>query len=325
MKCDSIQSITNGAFMNSETLVAAAAAKLGATKFRGNRWHGDCPHCGSPMRRNRTHFVVDAKGAHCFVCGAHESIAWILRDAYDANHVDLPEIVSRETLPEPEPAWWLEHRGAMMERYTSLQCVVGAWRAYKPVSRETIEKYQLGVGYLPAREIGKTMSGLRLIVPIIEGGEVVALAGRLLPDATDSGPKWLRAPDAPKTRYLWNSEADVAGKIVWIVENPVDVMLLMQLRPDDVAMAPSGVSLKPSWWQQEAWRLKAAKIVLVCYDNDAVGRAADSNLETDVPPYAQLTADALRRCGVPATHFHEWQGVAGEKESIVDVMVRGAM
>jgi hypothetical protein len=138
-----------------------------------------------------------------------------------------------------------------------------AWQAYKPLSIDSIAHWQLGVGVLPSSRCPHK----RLIVPVFDQGQVVAFHGRAyLPGDDDA--KWLTAGGSRKD-VLFGAECLRPGRVVVIVENMVDAILLMQQRPAWVAVASGGVAWSDTFTQQIIATRPAS--VLVWLDNDLAG------------------------------------------------------
>jgi hypothetical protein len=178
----------------------------------------------------------------------------------------------------------------LLERYENHPRRFEAWQAHKPVSVETIRRKRLGMGVLPASRCKHE----RLIVPILDGTMLVGLRGRAI--ACSCG-KWLVAGGTTLEMLpLYNQEALQPGCVVWIVENPVDALLLTERTPY------AGVATySVSYWRQ-AWTetLQAAQpeLMIVAYDNDDPGRKNGIRL-----------ANTLLAAGLQVTLFDWGQAV----------------
>lgn len=240
-------------------LLTTLAQRLHADERRDGRYHADCPFCAKPQKRGQTHFSFGEQGYYCWVCGAKGGLAAL------ARHLDIRSdapITSRAPKLAPEPRHW-QTDARVLETYTSALDTVTRWQAYKPLSLDTIRRARLGVGVLPSSRSRHR----RLILPVFDGGRLVALHGRAyLSDDTDA--KWLTAGGSRKD-VLYGAERLTPGADVIICENMVDSLLAMDAQPGVVAVAGGGVSWRDEWTQQIAASRPAR--VLVWLDNDLVG------------------------------------------------------
>lgn len=274
---------------------------------KGESWM-TCPFCGKEGK----HFSFSENGVYfCFFCGAKGRLETLAKKiGLQSNAVYVPPaqpVVRRQ----PEPPWTKQP----IDRYLSHPERYARWQNYKPVSVETIQKFQFGYGSMPILgDRGWFQSKQAwLIVPLYEDGKLVGLRGRN--NGEHDGPKWTSAKG---THYvLWNIENVRPGHTMWITENYVDAALLMQKYPQFDACAIGGAS---TW--QDAWvdRVVAAqpKSVIVALDNDLAGQASGAmyaqlaaewqekypNVRVPVPNGPKI-ANALRRAGVKAFLF-EW-------------------
>lgn len=257
-------------------ILADLATKLHAEQ-RGGRWHADCPFCGKEAKRGQTHFSITPHGYYCFVCGAkgsHNKLAGILF----GDHAPVYEMQPRRPLPPKAPPTWQSDAIGLLRTYSNHPDNVTRWQAYKPLRIDIINRWHFGFGALPGQ------SHDRLIVPIIVGGEVVALRGRAI-DGRE--PKWISATGS--TMKIWNLDGIGAGATVWIMENYVDAALFMQENADWQAVAVGGAR---ALRDDEVATIAAAQPgrVIVAYDNDLAGQATGAM-------YSQLRqewADAWR-------------------------------
>jgi len=224
---------------------------------RGEVWIA-CPSCG----KDHKHFSFNEKyGGHCFACDFSGSLAQIS----ELLRIQPDERVrpARRAQKPLAPRVWQQRPDFYLDRYCDALDRVTAWQAYKPLSLDSIARFRLGVGQLPASRCEIR----RLIVPVFDGGRCVALHGRAyLPEDTDA--KWLSAGGSSK-QVLFNAGALTPGATVVIVENFVDAILAMQVEPSIVAVCGGGVSWQDAWTQQIAASLP--RQVLVWLDNDAAG------------------------------------------------------
>lgn len=225
---------------------------------RGEVWI-DCPSCG----KDRKHFSFsEDHGGHCFACdynGSLAAIAELLRIQPDERAQP-----ARRAQKAQAPRDWQQRPEYYLERYGAALNRVQAWQAYKPLSLDSIARYRLGVGRLPASRCEHP----RLVLPVFDvAGRCVALHGRAyLPQDTEA--KWLSAGGSSK-QVLFNLAAVRPGCDVAICENFVDAILVQQCYPEVVAVAGGGASWQDEWTQQLAqYRPRA---VLVLLDNDLAG------------------------------------------------------
>ena len=242
------------------------------TPDRRGEHHVDCPFCGKEAQRGQTHFSFSANGFHCFICGASGGL-YALAQRLGMDGIS-PQPRAQHRKPEP-PKPLVPWRVASKTYLDSIlnNARFDLWPRYKPVNRSTIERYSLGYGRLPfCGKDGRWYESKQdwLIVPLFEHGQLVGLRGRNL---TDQGPKWISATGSAYT--LWNVDSVQAGDTVWLTENYVDAMWLMQTHPEWKAVAIGGATT----WQTEWGRMLAERKpgqVIVALDNDLAGQATGS-------------------------------------------------
>lgn len=299
------------------SLVESLAHKLHAEK-RGKEWHADCPFCGKEYRRGQTHFSLSERGYHCFVCDASGGLQKL------AAHLGAdykPVEVVRKPEP-PKPVTWQAGAVGLVNRYASHPDNLRQWQAYKPVTGATVKRWQLGFGALPGT------SHNRLIVPIITGGEVVALRGRSI-DGRE--PKWLSATGS--VMKIWNLDGITPGATVWLMENYVDAALFMQNHPEWTAIAIGGARALHDDEVTHIARQKPERVI-VAYDNDLAGQATGELLARlraewienfrqrnpgralpKVPePRGPVVVNQLRRAGVNSLLFRWPQGTPAKAD-----------
>ena len=252
---------------------------------KGECWIA-CPWCGKEAK----HFSFSERGYKCFACD--EKGKGLGRLAQQLRIADRPAPrAERRQEPTPPRAWqvrpeyYLDRYGAALDR-------VQAWTSYKPLTLESIARWHLGVGVLPASRC----TARRLILPVFDHGRVVAFHGRAyLPDDTEA--KWLSAGGSNK-HVLFNVELVRPGATVVICENFVDCILAMQAEPTLVAVAGGGASWQPEWTTQLAQRRPGR--VVVWLDHDLAGNGSR---------YHQAELIALWRAKNPAAqHTPEPRG-----------------
>jgi hypothetical protein len=217
-----------------------------------------CPNCGHASSPRDVHFSFSVRGGYCFSCGYRCSLVGL------ARKLGQPTTVLPSNLPIERPrkaVSWLRDVEHLIEEFVSHRASWGLWRAYKPVSRENFERMRLGVGVLPASRCHHE----RLIVPIYDGTMCVGLRGRSI---TCDCAKWLAPGGTSIDLYpLYNEQALTPGCVAWIVENPIDALLVGQFTPY-VGVATYSVSYWQERWSQA---LQRASQVIVAFDNDVPG------------------------------------------------------
>lgn len=286
-------------------------------------WHdAACPFCGKEPKRGQIHFSYNETGYRCFVCGAHGGLFTL------AEHLRLnPAPETRHERLEPRPvqiARWRTNPAELLRRYRTSDRYA-AWRAYKPLTAATVDRFDFGIGRLPfqndAGEWYLSKSNW-LTVSLWEGGTLVGLRGR---NRGDRGPKWISATGTSYT--LWGADYVRPGSVTWLCENYVDAAWLMQQHPEWSACAIGGATT----WQASWVELLAARrpqVVIVALDNDLPGQATGwlrTRLENEwrvehpllEPPAANgpRIANALLAAGVNAVLF-DWPAVAPVKAGI---------
>lgn len=108
---------------------------------KGEVWV-DCPSCG----KDGKHFSFNETTGHCFACdfsGSLRQIAELL------GTVDRPAPRVRRQEP-PKPRQWQQAPERYLEGYCAAFDRVPAWQGYKPLTLDSIARFRLGVGVLPA-------------------------------------------------------------------------------------------------------------------------------------------------------------------------------
>lgn len=291
---------------------------------RGHDYHTDCPFCGKPATRGQTHFSYSERGCTCFVCGNGGGLVKLARQlGQKVTAVAQPVRIK----PVKNSAAWLDNAGELVARYTAHSRRVALWREYKPLDTETITGNHLGVGILPYSQCHHP----RLILPICnEAGRVVCLRGRRL---DCDCPKWLASGGwSLNSLPLYNLDALPEGGVLWIVENPVDALLIGQFTPY------TGVAtLSVSYWRDEWAKAiveKRPSLVVVAYDNDLAGnggawRRAEfmaewlANAKVRATPQARgvMVVNALLGAGIN-TVLYDWKD-APHKADIGRLIMQG--
>jgi phage/plasmid primase-like uncharacterized protein len=256
--------------------VTPISSLVSGLKQQGHYLIGACPFCGGTDR-------FQIKRSH----DGRE--VWFCRQCGDGRYHDVIDFVKRrdgcnyqkacETLDHEQtavtvspihqqrqtaPGRWLATANELAARYAAHPRRFEMWAAYKALSAETINARNLGAGVLPQSQCRHE----RLIVPIYnEAGQVVNLRGR----AIDCDcPKWL-APGgwSLDALPLYGLDALQPGGVLWVVENPVDALMIAERTP-----YAGAATLSVSYWR-DAWTqaiiARQPSLVVVAYDNDLVG------------------------------------------------------
>lgn len=297
--------------MNQPELFDLVHSHLGGIPDRRGEVSVDCPFCGKPAMKGKR-FNYSVRGCYCFVCGAGGSLEYL------AKELGLPDGVpqaSRRKLtpppaPEPEaPPAWLERAETILQQQLSHPDRYALWQAYKPISCAAIDRWQLGVGPLPG------FHGTWLTFPIFEDGKITGMRGR-----APGGKGWMNAYG---TRAgFFNLEGITPGCVLYITENMIDAVWVMDIHPEYVAIAPvtgAATRMRPEWTEQIAAMQPA--VVVVAYDNDLAGQAAGAlrrelieawrkkNPQAKHPPQANgpKVANALLAAGIRHVGLFDWQ------------------
>jgi hypothetical protein len=245
---------------------------LHGESHRPEWYDADCPFCGKEAKRGQVHFSYSESGYKCFVCSASGNLRTLADRLNLGSDIPYTPPVRREPAPKLTPYWRLEPE-ELLDRYATHPERYRAWASHKPLKPETIDRFGFGFGQLPFqhRETGDWYLGShnRLIVPIWQGSDLMALRGRAVVQA-DTGMKWMSATGSQQVP--WGMSNVQRGGIVWLCENYVDAAWLMQERPDESAIGLGGVSM---WKTEHSLALARCKplLVIVALDNDLVGQA----------------------------------------------------
>ncbi len=254
---------------------------------RHGEYHIACPECGHESSPKKPHCSFSENGWFCFVCGSGGS----LQDLARRVRLETGRYVSPPPRPkEPErPASWLSQAERLVAGYEAHPQRFERWAAYKPISQQVILEKRLGVGKLPLSKCHHE----RLIVPIISGTEIVGLRGRQL--RCECG-KWLAPGGTRLDLYpLYNQDALRPGCIVYVVENPIDALMVGEHTPF-VGVATYSVSY---WFDRWTRTLQEAcpEMIVWAYDNDLPGNGGARRREEFI---RQWLADPRRRVVPPA-------------------------
>lgn len=261
-------------------ILAACLTKLDVAWTNGSeenpRYHATCPNCGHPPHSHTnaraTHFFVDRKGAKCFACDKWWSLSQLAEELGARGDFALP---AYRPPPRPKAPW--ESVGALdvYRQMTARRAdLVARWQAYKPVSAETIRRFDLGIGKLPFyNEDDKRWFGgkyERLLLPLIVNDKIVGFTGRAI-DPEDDGPKWLTSTHSDLS-HLFGVDRVRPGGTVVICENRLDSLLAGQIKPDIDFVACGGARWDDGWTHTLIARRPAR--VIVWLDHDLAGNGS---------------------------------------------------
>lgn len=146
--------------------------QLHAAPDRKGRVHLVCPNCGKEPKQGQVHCSFSDKGFYCFPCGTGGSLQR-LAELLQVQPDGFAPAVQRHTEPR-KPKQWQRDPERYVDDYCAALDRVTHWSAYKPLTLESIARFRLGVGKLPASRCEHR----RLILPVYAAGQVVALHGR---------------------------------------------------------------------------------------------------------------------------------------------------
>lgn len=235
--------------------------------------HVKCPYCGGEADKSQPRFSFNRKGFHCFVCPANGNLKelaiktglWTESYGQAPARTFVREPDPEPTEPPPLPAWRNDPE-FYLRSYERDERRFTMWRAYKPLSAETIRKYHLGVGYLP-----DLRQNTRLIVPLYWQKELVGFKGRVLAHVKEDKYKWIAAKTSMVDLLHGIEHVPPNPRQLWICENYIDAILITQNHGHYAVAAGGARGLKP--YEIEALVELAPKIIVVAYDNDLVGQA----------------------------------------------------
>lgn len=286
-----------------EKLFDQLAGFLG-TRIDGQGWAqgAACPNCG----KARQHFAFHRDGrVRCFACGYPfnlEKVAAMV-GVDTGREYTAPVYVP----PAPAPRPWQARAGVIAESLAQTPGTAQAWQRYKPLPADVIASRRLGYGVFPgglwSHRTGRCEHP-RLIVPIYREGRVTGFRCRAAECACD---KWL-SPGGSKL-WLYEIERAHTGRELWVVENPIDALLL-QAR-GYAAAATFGASI---WNDEYTAAVVAARPVqvIVAGDNDEAGRMMNERITR-----------ALRVAHVPAEAY-PWPAGTPEHYDIGQLLAEGA-
>lgn len=234
--------------------------------------HVRCPQCGKEPYtkggRKASHFSFSAQGfGKCFACGFSCGLQKIAETLGVQPSGNTTRRIEQASAPR-RPADWTKDPTRLLDGYLSHLKRLQLWQEYKPLSIDTIARFKLGVGVLPASQCKHS----RLIVPVFQAGKVVAFRGRAyLPQ--DDDPKWLTCGSSQTA--LYNGDLLRPGVATVIVaENMIDCLIAMERYHDVVAVASTaGVATWRDEWTQQIAAIRPQRVI-VWFDNDLAGTPA---------------------------------------------------
>jgi hypothetical protein len=309
---------------------------FGAEVDRRGWVHVTCPRCGKEGRRQDIHFSFSLDhGCRCQACGYTANLKQLAAITGVLDDSAPAPVVTIRREPEVKHYRWMEQLPDYLERYTARPDRYAAWKSYRQVDYALVMRHLLGIGCFP--EFSSQCQHERLIVPMLQNGKPVAFRGRSI--ATCEHKKWLSTAMGGRPPILFNggvllpagsrarvSDYDLTdsagaycqGRVLLVVENPVDCILLESVGA--CAVATLGVTM---WTRERPWTqlLKVARPrqVVVLYDHDLPGNGPanpreytrmiedwKANHNDAEPPLSNglRLANELNEAGVPASVFH---------------------
>jgi hypothetical protein len=315
--------------MNAEDLFSTLCSRLNAQPDSHGEAHVPCPNCGKEPKPGQVHFSFSVRGGYCMVCGEAYSLPTLARiwGQSERGAFDVHEFTPiQRHHPADEVATDIAKEKARLADFDRLatifaksQDALPQWLAYKRVPDYLVEAYRLGYGAYP--QYTSKCSHRRLQVPLVERGQVIGFRSRSV--GCDCA-KWL-SPVGSRT-LLYNGERLTRGPhngmgfarnarvphgdVLYIVENPVDAILLEHCTPEVCAVATLGVTMWQPEWTELVVHAKPA-LVVVAYDNDRPGNGGgipgrDAWLRDhpkDIVPNGVKLVNALLTAGVNARLF----------------------
>jgi hypothetical protein len=233
---------------------------------RGER-HIQCPKCGHGSSPKKPHCSYNKKGWHCFVCGEGGSLtnlAQLIDMQIDKEYHAPPQKKKEKEKKSPD---WMKNPEIYVRQYEEHPLAYELWDEYKLLPRDMIARHRLGVGVLP--RYSSRCQHQRLIVPVIVGTMIVGLRGRAI--NCNCG-KWLAAEGTVISMMpLYGIDEVLPGSYLWIVENPVDALMITAYsKTQSYGLATYSASYWSDTWTAQLIELKP-RIIYIAYDNDLVG------------------------------------------------------
>jgi len=258
---------------------------------------------------------ADRGFAYCFGCTWSGDVFAFVMETYGVTFPEaVVQVAERFGIEMPEaidtaPLAPLRAAVAAAQAYFRAQlrspkgAHVCAYLATRGISEAVIEQY--GIGYAPSMGLAEylrrakvlhatsiTVGTLRendggapydafrerVIFPIHDpSGRVIAFAGRVLPGAPPTAPKYINSPESPlftkgRTLYGFPFARDAARRSgrLWLVEGQLDVLAMVGAGYPNTA-ASCGTALTV---EQVGMVRRIVKDLVVVYDGDAAGQKA---------------------------------------------------
>lgn len=232
----------------------------------GRAWLAiQCPNCGhvaDKSRRSTT--AMSETGWKCHSCGEGGSL-WNLAERVGLTEAPLERAErQRERRNEQKrlPAQWTRNPAAYLDKFLEHPERLQRWQAYKNLSLQSISRYRLGYGVLPASKCLHP----RLIVPLFKDRQIVGFRGRAV---SCQCTKWLSSGGSQNVCV--GLAAIRPGNRVALIESEVDRILCQEHDPSVKMLAlPFGVASWQDEWTHELKRRNPAH-VLIILDNDLAG------------------------------------------------------
>lgn len=230
----------------------------------GRTWLSiQCPSCGHEAEKSqRAACSMSDQGWRCHVCGEGGTLKDLAkRTGIDGN--DMPAYTPyQKAVKARKPAKWQLDPNWFLSRFLERPERLTAWQRYKRLSIESISRYRLGYGVLPASKCQHP----RLIVPLFHQKQIVGFRGRAI-DCQCT--KWLSSGGSQN--ICVGLGAIKPGDRVALIENEIDRILCQAHDPSVKMLAlPFGVASWQDAWTDELARRKPAH-VLIILDNDLAG------------------------------------------------------
>lgn len=232
----------------------------------GRSWLAiQCPNCGHTAdKTRRATSAMSETGWKCHACGEGGDL-WDLAKRAGLSGIALEthrKPVEGRNEQKRLPAQWTRNPGAYLDKFLEHPLRLEKWTAYKTLSIESISRYRLGYGVLPASKCQHP----RLIVPLFHQKQIVGFRGRA---TCCQCTKWLSSGGSQNVCV--GLGAIKPGDRVALIENEVDRILCQAHDPSVKLLAlPFGVASWQAEWTAELRQRKPAH-VLIILDNDLAG------------------------------------------------------
>ena len=278
---------------------------------KGKEFLGNCPFHNE---KTPSFTVNDDKGFyHCFGCGAHGDVFTYIMERSGISFIDALKEVALNVGVKIEQFKERHHihsnllEEVAIDYHKQLNSCQEAleYLEKRSISKESIEKFQIGVSSIPLKKQGLKELGLindygkeffvnRIMFPIKNDiGQVVGFGGRIFKnnDLSDKNlPKYLNSKEneefqKKKILYAYDvakKEATVQNPFI-VVEGYLDVIALHQ-RGLKTAIATLGTSLS-EFHLELLWKRKGVPIF--CFDGDFAGLKASKRTLDIVMPFLE--------------------------------------